>query len=70
MYRTLMASLALLAAGLATWAQEEKELGPGDFNYCRYGGYLGTKAMKTTHRRLYAVHSGKEPPVSQKARTQ
>jgi hypothetical protein len=28
------------------------------------------EAMKTTHRRLYAVHSGKEPPVSQKAKTQ
>jgi len=31
----------------AEWAQEEKELGPGDFNYCRYGGYLGTKAKAT-----------------------
>jgi hypothetical protein len=28
------------------------------------------EAMKTTHRRLYAVHSGKEPPVSQKAKAQ
>lgn len=23
----------------AAWAAEEKALGPGDFNYCRYGGY-------------------------------
>ena len=29
------------------WAQEEKDLGPGDFNYCRYGGYLATKAKAT-----------------------
>jgi hypothetical protein len=28
------------------------------------------EGMKTTHRRLYAVHSGIEPPVSHKAKTQ
>lgn len=28
------------------------------------------EAMKATHRRLYAVHSGKQPPFSQKARVQ
>ena len=29
------------------WAAEEKQLGAGDFNYCKYGGYLGTKADAT-----------------------
>ena len=29
------------------WAAEEKALGQGDFSYCRYGGYEGTKAKAT-----------------------
>jgi len=37
------------------WAQEEKELGPGDFNYCRYGGYLGAKAKPTGFFRVEQV---------------
>ena len=37
------------------WAQEEKELGPGDFNYCRYGGYAGTKAKATGFFRVEQV---------------
>jgi hypothetical protein len=28
------------------------------------------EAMKTTHRRLYAVHSGRQAPFSQKAKVQ
>jgi hypothetical protein len=37
------------------WAQEEKGLGPGDFNYCRYGGYRGTKAKATGFFRVEQV---------------
>ena len=29
------------------WAEEEKRLGNGDFNGCRYGGCLGTQAKAT-----------------------
>jgi hypothetical protein len=31
----------------ASWADEEKTLGPSDFGYCRYGGYEGTRAPAT-----------------------
>jgi len=37
------------------WAQEEKDLGHGDYNYCRYGGYLGTKAKATGFFRVEQV---------------
>ena len=29
----------------AAWTAEEKALGPGDFNYCRYGGYQDRKSV-------------------------
>jgi hypothetical protein len=29
------------------WAEEERVLAPGDFGYCRYGGYEGTRARPT-----------------------
>ena len=44
-----------LAQLKAEWAQEEKELGSGDFNYCRYGGYQGTKAKATGFFRVEQV---------------
>jgi hypothetical protein len=37
------------------WAREEEGLGPGDFNYCRYGGYLGTEAKATGFFRVEQV---------------
>jgi hypothetical protein len=40
------------------WDSEEKELAPGVFNYCRYGGYLGTRAKATGFFRVEQV-SGK-----------
>src|ERR1035438_4060716 len=39
----------------AAWATEEKALGPGDFNYCRYGGYQGTRAKATGFFRVEKV---------------
>ena len=29
------------------WAEEDSALGPGSFNYCRYGGYRNTRAKAT-----------------------
>jgi hypothetical protein len=37
------------------WAEEEKSLRPGDFGYCRYGGYLNTKAKATGFFRVEEV---------------
>lgn len=37
------------------WDREESTLGPGDFNYCRYGGYLNTKAKATGYFRVEEV---------------
>jgi len=37
------------------WAQEEKTLRPGGFNYSRYGGYLGTKAEATGFFRVEQI---------------
>jgi hypothetical protein len=37
------------------WAEEERMLRPGDFNYCRYGGYLGTKAKATGFFRVEQI---------------
>ena len=37
------------------WAEEEKPLRPGDFNYCSYGGYLGTQAKATGFFRVEQV---------------
>lgn len=37
------------------WAAEEKSLGGGDFRYCRYGGYEGTKAKATGYFRVEEV---------------
>jgi hypothetical protein len=37
------------------WAEEEKALRPGDFNYCSYGGYLGTQAKATGFFRVEQV---------------
>src|ERR1035437_8803288 len=39
----------------AAWAAEDKALGPGDFNYCRYGGYQGTQAKATGFFRVEKV---------------
>ena len=41
----------------AAWAAEEKALGPGDFHYCRYGGYQGSKAKATGFFRVEKVDS-------------
>src|ERR1035437_2445967 len=38
------------------WAEEEKTLQPGDFNYCKYGGYLNTKAKATGFFRVEKVN--------------
>ncbi|MDE3195268.1 MAG: hypothetical protein KGN84_02915, partial [Acidobacteriota bacterium] len=38
------------------WDSEEKELAPGDFNYCSYGGYLGSKAKATGFFRVERVN--------------
>ena len=40
----------------AAWAAEEKALGPGDFNYCRYGGYQGTEAKATGYFRVEKIN--------------
>lgn len=37
------------------WAAEEKALGPGDFHYCRYGGFQGTHAKATGFFRVEKV---------------
>jgi len=37
------------------WAEEEKSLTPGDFNYCKYGGYLNTKARATGFFRVEQI---------------
>lgn len=37
------------------WAEEEKTLGPGDFDYCRYGGYLKTRARATGFFRVEKI---------------
>jgi len=39
----------------AAWADEDKALGSGDFNYCRYGGYQGTKAKATGFFRVEKI---------------
>lgn len=39
----------------SAWAAEEKALGSGDFNYCRYGGYQGTKAKATGYFRVEKI---------------
>jgi hypothetical protein len=39
----------------AAWAAEEKALGKGDFAYCRYGGYEGTKAKATGFFRVEKI---------------
>jgi hypothetical protein len=39
----------------AAWAAEEKALGKGDFSYCRYGGYEGTKAKATGFFRVEKI---------------
>ncbi|MGA2328700.1 MAG: hypothetical protein ABSH05_20680 [Bryobacteraceae bacterium] len=37
------------------WALEDKALPAGDFNYCRYGGYLGSKAKATGFFRVEQI---------------
>ena len=37
------------------WAAEEEALRPGDFDYCRYGGYRGTKAKATGFFRVEQI---------------
>jgi hypothetical protein len=37
------------------WAAEEAGLGAGDFGYCKYGGYLNTKAKATGFFRVEHV---------------
>ena len=37
------------------WAEEEKTLKPGDFDYCKYGGYLKTKARATGFFRVEKI---------------
>lgn len=37
------------------WAEEEKSLTPGDFNYCKYGGYLNTQARATGFFRVEQI---------------
>src|SRR5260370_1337639 len=39
----------------AAWAAEEKTLGKGDFSYCRYGGYGGSKAKATGFFRVEKI---------------
>jgi hypothetical protein len=38
------------------WDSEEKELAPGAFNYCQYGGYLGTNAKASGFFRVEQVN--------------
>ncbi len=37
------------------WRQEEKELKPGNFDYCRYGGYCSTQAKATGFFRVESI---------------
>ncbi len=37
------------------WADEDAALGPGEFNYCKYGGYLGTQAKATGFFRVEQI---------------
>jgi hypothetical protein len=37
------------------WAAEEKALGPGDFDYCKYGGYKTTQAKATGFFRIEKI---------------
>jgi hypothetical protein len=37
------------------WAAEEKALGKGDFSYCRYGGYEGSKAKASGFFRVEKI---------------
>jgi hypothetical protein len=37
------------------WAAEEASLGAGDFGYCKYGGYLNTKAKATGFFRVEQI---------------
>jgi hypothetical protein len=37
------------------WASEEKALGPGDFGWCKYGGFRATKAKATGFFRVEQV---------------
>jgi hypothetical protein len=37
------------------WSEDEKNLAPGDFGYCRYGGYEGTSARKTGFFRVEKI---------------
>jgi hypothetical protein len=37
------------------WAEEEASLAPGDFGYCRYGGYLETEAKATGFFRVEEI---------------
>ncbi len=39
----------------ASWAAEDKTLAPGDFDYCEYGGYRGTKARATGFFRVEKI---------------
>jgi hypothetical protein len=39
----------------AAWVAGEKALGPGDFDYCRYGGYQGTHARATGFFRVEKI---------------
>jgi len=37
------------------WQQEQENLQPGDFNYCKYGGYLHTQAKATGFFRVEQI---------------
>jgi hypothetical protein len=37
------------------WAAEDRSLRPGDFGYCKYGGYLGTQAKATGFFRVEQI---------------
>ena len=39
----------------ASWADEDKSLGSGDFDYCRFGGYQSTKAKATGFFRVEKI---------------
>jgi len=39
----------------SAWAAEDKALGTGDFDYCRYGGYQATKAKATGFFRVEKI---------------
>ena len=44
-----------LEALTADWVEEEERLTPGEFGYCRYGGYEGTRARSTGFFRVEKV---------------